>query len=148
MHFPPSHHPIVASPVSCRRRVSLIAMMAAGSLQAGNPDVVRAIPGLVSFWSFGEATGAPRLSHTGEYPLVDGHATKVARVAGGPFSGYSARFDGASTFLTLPNANLGALNISGANAQVTVVAWVKRDDSDHRLSRGVWQNVNHDPRRQ
>src|SRR5690606_18913292 len=119
-----------------------------GPLQAGNPEVVKAINGLVSFWTFGEATGAPRLSHAGEYPLVDGHATKVARVAGGPFSGYSARFDGASTFLALPNAGLGALNISGADAQVTVVAWVKRDDADVGFIAGIWQEDNNDPRRQ
>lgn len=143
-----SHRPLVAIAVSCRGWMCLVAMVAAGPLQAGNPDVVKAINGLVSFWAFGEATGAPRLSHTGEYPLVDGHATKVARVAGGPFSGYSARFDGTSTFLTLPNANLGALNIAGADAQVTVVAWVKRDDADVGFIAGIWQEDNNDPRRQ
>ena len=119
-----------------------------GVSHAGNPEVVKAIDGLVSFWTLGEATGTPRLSHTGSHPLVDGHSTKVARVAGGPFSGFSARFDGTSTFLTLPNADLGNLNISGADAEVTVVAWVKRDDTDVGFLAGIWQEDNNDPRRQ
>ena len=132
---------------SCWGR-ALAAFLVPGLSHAGNPEVVKAIDGLVSFWTFGEATGSPRLSHAGAHPLVDGHSTKVARVTGGPFSGFSARFDGTSTFLTLPHANLGDLNISGADAQVTVVAWVKRDDTDVGFLAGIWQEDNNDPRRQ
>lgn len=110
--------------------------------------IVEAIDNLVAFWTFGEETGTPRLTRAGSHPLTDGHAAKVQRVLGGPFSGYSGFFDGTNTFLTLPNSALGALNISGENAKVTVVSWVRRDDPNIGFVAGIWQEDNNDPRRQ
>ena len=118
------------------------------AVHAGNPAIVESIDGLVSFWTFGEAAGSPKLSRSGQFPLADGNAALVTRVSGGPFSGYSALFNGTSSFLTLPNASLGGLNISGTNARVTVVAWVKRNDSNVGFIGGIWQEDNNDPRRQ
>lgn len=118
------------------------------TLDAGEPVIVEAVPDLVSFWTFGEAAGNPRLSRSGQYPLADGNAAQVTRTTGGPFSGYSATFNGTSSFLTLANASLGPLNISGPGAQVTVVAWVNRNDTNAGFLGGIWQEDNNDPRRQ
>ncbi len=120
----------------------------ASIVHAGNPAIVESIDDLVSFWTFGEAAGSPKVSRSGEFPLTDGNAALVARTVGGPFSGYSASFNGTSSFLTLPNTSLGALNISGTNARVTMVAWVKRNDTNVGFLGGIWQEDNNDPRRQ
>ena len=90
-------------------------------------DVV-SIPDLVAFWIFGENPGTPRQSILVGAPLsleeVGGHIT---RVKGGSFSGSSVQFDGKHYFL-LPRAKIGALDIHGKAAQVSMFAVVKLDE--------------------
>lgn len=102
-------------------------------------DTVVKTPGLVGFWTFGEEPGQVRTS-TGTkdtLPLREvGHA--VARVEGGPFSGYAAHFDGNCYFRVLA-AELGALNISGKDAKVSMFAVVKLDElKGGRTIAGIW----------
>jgi len=95
-------------------------------------------PGLAGFWTFGEAAGQERTSTgTGE-KLSLREVGNVARVEGGPFSGYAAHFDGLS-YLRLPAAELGALNICGKDAQVSMFAVVKLDELiGGRTIAGIW----------
>lgn len=102
-------------------------------------DAVAAVPNLVAFWTFGEEPGTPRASVAGaaRYPLLEvGHP--VARVAGGPFSGHAAHFDG-DCYLRLPADQLGALNIGGKQAQVSMFAVVRLAElKGGRTIAGIW----------
>jgi hypothetical protein len=90
-------------------------------------DVVKT-PNLIAFWIFGENPGTPRQSIIASAPLpleeVGGHVT---RVQGGAFSGSSVQFDG-KHYLLLPRAKIGALDISGKDAQVSMFAVVKLEE--------------------
>lgn len=102
-------------------------------------SVVTGIPGLVGFWTFGEDEGQPRLS-TGtaeKHPLQE-VAGPIRRVAGGPFSGYSAELNGKQYF-RIPYAQTGDLNISGPDAQVSMFAVVRIVDlKQSRTIAGMW----------
>ncbi len=95
---------------------------------------VLAVPQLVSFWDFQEATGLPRVAK-GAQPaaLVDG-GTPVQQVEGGLFGRHCAHFK-PGQWLRLPRKNLGALDIHGKQAQVTLIAWV------HREAKTYWQSI-------
>lgn len=119
--------------------------VAAETDPAAEPDyaarcaAVTAIPNLVAFWTFGEEAGQPRESIAGASPyrlLETGHP--VARVSGGAFSGYAAAFDG-KCYFRLPADQLGALNISGPTAQVSMFAVVRLDElKGGRTVAGIW----------
>ena len=105
----------------------------------GNPQIVEQTPGLVAFWTFGEPAGSPRLSQgtPSPHPLAE-VGGPIARVEGGPYSGYSAYLDGKQYF-SIPHAELGDLNIAGPEAQVSMFAVVKIDDlNKSRTIAGVW----------
>ena len=90
-------------------------------------DVVKT-PGLVAFWIFGENPGTPRQSIIASAPLpLEEVGGQITRVKGGAFSGSSVQFDGKHYFL-LPRAKIGALDISGKDAQVSMFAVVKLDE--------------------
>ena len=106
---------------------------------AGDPSIVEKTPGLVAFWTFGEAAGQPRFS-TGtkeKHPLLE-VSGPISRVEGGPFSGYSAEFNGKQYF-HIPYAETGDLNISGPEAQVSMFAVVRiLDLKQSRTIAGMW----------
>lgn len=90
-------------------------------------DVVKT-PGLIAFWVFGENPGSPRQSIIVGAPLpLEEVGGPITRIKGGSFSGSSVRFDG-SHYLRLPRAKIGALDISGKDAQVSMFAVVKLDE--------------------
>jgi len=111
--------------------------VAAGA-PVGDPSVVQNMPGLVAFWTFGEAPGQARQSTTAEaYPLSEVNGP-IPRVEGGPYSGYSMELNG-TNYLELAHEQLGALNISGPTAQVSMFAVVKIYDVEHsRTIAGIW----------
>ncbi|MBP8257306.1 MAG: hypothetical protein KAX37_08265 [Opitutaceae bacterium] len=106
---------------------------------AGDPQVVERTPGLVAFWTFGEEAGHLRQSQA----TVQKHALRevggpIPRVAGGPFSGFSADLDG-KTYFVIPYAETGDLNISGPKAQVSMFAVVRIVDlKQSRAIAGMW----------
>jgi hypothetical protein len=62
----------------------------------------------------------------------------VARVEGGPFSGYSAELNGQQYF-KIPYAETGDLNISGPDAQVSMFAVVRiLNLKQSRTIAGMW----------
>ncbi|MGE0131757.1 MAG: hypothetical protein AB7U82_27045 [Blastocatellales bacterium] len=107
--------------------------------QSSARNVVTKTPGLVAFWMFGEEAGQPRVSIGGRQK----HALQevggpIARVAGGPFSGYAAELSGRQYF-RIPYAETGDLNISGKNAQVSMFAVVRIIDlKQSRTIAGMW----------
>jgi hypothetical protein len=73
---------------------------------AGDRRVVETMPGLVAFWTFGEGAGEPRVS-SGTSQKLPLHEVggPIARVAGGPFSGYAVELNGKQYF-RIPYADL------------------------------------------
>ena len=106
---------------------------------AGNAAVVRNTPGLVAFWTFGEEAGQPRQSNeTKQAHALSEVGGPIARVAGGPFSGYAAELNGKQYF-RIPYAETGDLNIGGRNAQVSMFAVVRIVDlKQSRTIAGMW----------
>jgi len=105
----------------------------------GDPSVVQNMPGLVGFWTFGEEAGQPRVSPvTKEKHILSEVGGLIARVTGGPFSGFSAEFNGRQYF-QIKHAELGDLNICGPDAQVSLFAVVfVRDVERSRTIAGIW----------
>jgi hypothetical protein len=117
----------------------LVSVRASAAEPVGDADVVQKTPGLVAFWTFGEPAGEPRLSSgtSDKFPLEEVNGP-IARVEGGPFSGYAAEFNG-KQYLRLKYANTGALNISGPKAQVSMFAVVRIIDlKQSRTIAGMW----------
>lgn len=106
---------------------------------AGDATVIEKTPGLVAFWTFGEAAGQPRLSiGTPEKHALVEAAGPIPRVAGGPFSGYSAELSG-KQWLVIKHEQLGDLDISGQDAQVSMFAVVLvKDVARSRTIAGIW----------
>lgn len=103
-------------------------------------------PGLVAFWDFKEKEGKARKAiGLDRFPLNEENGT-IPRIAEGPVSGYSAKF-GNKAFLSLENSKTGALNISGENQGVTVVAWIKWEGSTGFVG-GMWNEYQDGGKRQ
>lgn len=103
--------------------------------------------GLVAYWDFKEAEGQARQAWgKGAFPLTEMAGT-IPRINEGPLSGYSAQF-GNGAYLSLPNAQTGALNIFGQNQGVTVVAWVKWTGEQTGFVGGMWNEYQDGGKRQ
>lgn len=103
--------------------------------------------GLVALWDFKEAEGQARKAiGAADFPLTEQNGT-LPRVSEGPLSGYSALF-GNKAFLSLPNAELGKLNIYGKKQGVTVMAWVKWTGEQTGFVGGIWNEYQDGGKRQ
>ncbi|UCG88635.1 MAG: hypothetical protein JSW71_08875 [Gemmatimonadota bacterium] len=105
----------------------------------GHPEVVLNTPGLVAFWTFGEAAGQDRASIGGrqQHALIE-VGGPIERSAGGPFSGFSASLNGRQYF-SIPHEETGDLNICGPEAQVSMFAVVRLTDlNQSRTIAGMW----------
>ena len=107
--------------------------------KAGDAKVVEQMPGLVAFWTFGEAAGERRVSQgTKEKHPLSEVSGPILRVAGGPFSGHSAELNGRQYF-EIKQADTGDLNITGKDAQVSLFAVVRIVDlKKSRTIAGMW----------
>ena len=108
----------------CRHCVVLCAsfffLTASAQDITGNPAVVAGTPGLVAFWDFAEGVGKVRESKgTQEKHSLLEVGGSIPRVEGGAFSGYAVELDG-QHYLRIPHAALGALDIHGEKAQVSM----------------------------
>jgi hypothetical protein len=103
--------------------------------------------GLVALWDFKEEEGQARKARgMADFPLQEQNGT-LPRINEGPLSGYSALF-GNKAFLSLPNAEIGKLNIYGKNQGVTVVAWVKWTGEQTGFVGGIWNEYQGGGKRQ
>ena len=112
------------------------------ALAADNDAAARAVletPDLVSFWRFQEEPGAGRVAEgPHKAVLLEGNGNPVARANEGLFGDHSLSVR-QGEWLRIPRDKLGPLDIHGPDAQVTLVAWVKREvDSFWQAVAGVW----------
>jgi hypothetical protein len=129
---------ILPSLVLCVSVSAMSSRLAAQVNEAGI-EVVTKTPGLVAFWTFGEEGGESRRSvgTASPYPLRE-VGGPIPRVEGGPFSGYSAKLNG-QQYLHVIREELGALDISGPEAQVSMFAVVNIDEVERsRTIAGIW----------
>jgi hypothetical protein len=109
-------------------------------------DLIKEKEGLVALWDFDEQDGTPRLAiGEADFPLQEMNGP-VMRVEEGPLSGYSAEFKN-DVYLSLPNSATGALNISGKNQGITVMAWVKWEGKTGFVG-GMWNEYTDGGKRQ
>lgn len=97
------------------------------------------MPHPIAFWDFQEPAGAH------PYRLREGSG-RVGRADVGFFGPHSAILSDGS-WLELPRTECGALNIHGPEAQVTVIAWIKRHEGEYggcQAVAGMWNE--HDRR--
>lgn len=87
---------------------------------------VLSTPGLVTFWDFQQKAGEPRVGKGRHAYVLEEMAGPVARTDEGVFGPHAA-YLGPGKWLRVARANCPALNLHGAEAQVTVVAWLKRE---------------------
>ncbi len=119
----------------------ILALSFVAKSTAGEPAVKAVVetPGLVAFWTFAEAAETPRLSTgTKEKHAMAEVGGPIQRAEGGPYSGYSAELNGKQYF-QIPYAEIGDLNISGPDAQVSMfaVVWIA-DVLKSRTIAGIW----------
>ena len=108
---------------------------------------VAAAPTPVSFWTFQEPAGSPRVSSgLYSYTLTEGDpANPVERQSGGLFGEYAAYFPAASPDqrLRANRSSVSALtvDIAGPSAVVSLVAWIKRTNASAPFSSGFLAGV-------
>jgi len=99
--------------------------------------------GLVAFWDFSEPDGRGRYpSRLGNRLVLREGAGPMERSAEGPFGSALRVREG--QWLWIPRADIGALNIHGPDARVSVVAWIKRDrktNAQCEFIAGVWNET-------
>ncbi len=97
---------------------------------------IKSTSGLIALWDFHERAGKTRKARgVDKFPLLEQKGI-IPRLDEGPLSGHSVLFSD-STFLRLPNAKTGKLNIYGENQGVTVMAWVKWEGKTGFIG-GMW----------
>lgn len=115
--------------------------------------IVLKTPNLVSFWNFQEEGGKNRIDKSKNYFQLRQVGDPVERIKpddGAPFGSYAADLKYPQRFELL-RAEMGALNIHGKKAQVTVVAWLKgrkawehgKPARAHQAIAGVWREQDH-----
>lgn len=104
------------------------------------------IKDLVSFWRFQEEPGTARVAEGSfQAVLLEGNDKPVARANEGLFGEFSLSVQ-QGQWLRIPRDKLGPLDIHGPEAQVTLIAWVKREaDTYWQSVAGVW-NESHSGR--
>ncbi|MGV3660945.1 MAG: LamG domain-containing protein [Prosthecobacter sp.] len=97
---------------------------------------------LVAFWDFQEEAGQPRIAHgPTPYALQEMKGPIARSGEPGVFGPHCARIKPGQWFM-LERSRLGALDIHGKDAQVTVVAWVRRvEKSFWQAIAGVWDET-------
>lgn len=95
------------------------------------------IADLAAFWPMDEPAGSERKS-SGGGPALSEAAGPVAAVDGGVFGARILQIR-PGQWLEVPRADLGALDIHGSTAEVTLAAWFRRDDPEYwQAIAGVW----------
>ena len=105
----------------------------------GDPEVVLKTPRLIAFWTYGEDAGEAKNSiKAGDKFALTEVAGPIERADVGPYSGYSMHLNG-KQYLKLPYKELGKLNISGKDAQVSMFAVVRIVNlQKSRTIAGIW----------
>lgn len=99
---------------------------------------------LICFWDFQEESGQNRQAKgPNSYKLIEGN-DPVERVKDGLFGPYASKLSFGQWF-HIPRKDCQALNIYGKDAQVTIIAWVKREKKENpecQAIAGMWNETN------
>ncbi len=111
------------------------------SIHGQNPRIEK---GLIALWDFTEEPGQPRKSTNYKdnisYSLIEVNGP-IERVEEGPVANSSIKIEDGS-WLYIPRDSLGELNIFGDKAQVSVVAWIKKEsEKSWQAIAGVWDET-------
>ncbi len=118
---------------------------AADKVEPSTLKAIKNCPSLVALWDFAEPAGQARKAvGRDEFPLAE-TGGEVKSVEGGPLSGRSLLMEGKS-YLSLPNSEVGALNITSPG--VTVLAWVYRTGRQNGFIGGMWNEYQDGGKRQ
>jgi hypothetical protein len=118
---------------SIRSTLSVMAVLAF-SLSSAEPAKPADFAGLICFWDFQENAGEPRVSKGPHTYALKEMAGTIERVEGGVFGPYAAKLK-KGQWLSILRKDCPALDIHGKGAQVTVVAWIKRNGTS------AWQGI-------
>lgn len=121
----------------------LVAAAATGaSGQGEEPGApVLKTPGLVAFWDFREPAGQPRVSRGPHTLALQERKGPIERVGAGVFGPHAARIK-RGQWLIIERKDVGPLDIHGKDAQVSVVAWVLREEkASWQAIAGVWDET-------
>lgn len=125
----------------------LVSELEAKELYNNRKHRLQSTKNLVAFWDFKEPEGEVRKAiGQGEFVLKEQNGT-LPRISEGPLSGYSTEF-GNKAFLSLPNSEVGKLNIYGKKQGVTVVAWLKWTGEQTGFVGGMWNEYQGGGKRQ
>jgi hypothetical protein len=120
----------------------MVLLAISGVAVAGDAEKILKTPDLVAFWDFQEDAGEARVSKGG--PAVFALQEKdgpVKRVDGGIFGPHAASIK-VGQRLQIDRKDIGALDIHGKEAQVSVVAWVMRKQpAAWQAIAGVWDET-------
>lgn len=99
---------------------------------------------LVAFWDFKEPPGSPRKSKSFNsdvsYNLIEANGA-VETLNEGPAMNSAVRIE-QGNWLFIPRDSIGELNIYGDDAEVTVLAWIRKDsDKIWQAIAGVWDET-------
>jgi hypothetical protein len=105
------------------------------------PEGFASLEGLVAFWDFREEAGQPRVSRGPHALALQERNGPIARVDAGFFGPFSARIRPGQWFI-VARKDLGPLDVHGRDAQVSVVAWVRRESTaSWQAIAGVWDET-------
>lgn len=105
------------------------------------PEIIAGREGLVAFWDFREDAGKARISLEGNQLSLLERDGDIERVDTGVFGPHSARIRHGQWFM-IERKDIGPLNIHGKDAQVSVIAWIKRETTPAwQTIAGVWDET-------
>ena len=98
---------------------------------------------LISFWDFQEKAGQDAVAKgPQQYRLLEMEGP-IERVEGGPFGGYAAQVK-FGQWWKLPRQECPDLNFHGKDAQLTMIAWLKREQRESKgceAIAGMWNET-------
>lgn len=101
------------------------------------------VENLLCFWDFSEVQGQPRISRGANAYALTEQAGPMLRVDEGVFGNHAIRID-YGQWLSVSKFNAPALDIPGKDAQVSVVAWLKRGakpEGECEFVAGLWDET-------
>ncbi|OAS23052.1 LamG domain-containing protein [Paenibacillus oryzisoli] len=110
---------------------------------SSNKEAILAHDSLVSFWDFQEEAGQSRVAMGPYRYTLEEQAGPISRVDDGVFGAYAAKLTFGQWF-NLPRENCLALDFHGPEAQVTILAWLKREDRPNgqcEAIAGMWNET-------
>ncbi|MDF1754872.1 MAG: sialidase domain-containing protein [Verrucomicrobiales bacterium] len=122
-------------------RLSLTCLLLLSHPALRGEDKEKTIPDLVCFWDFDEAEGEARVSEGQKQYALQEVKGPIARVEGSAPGKYAARIK-AGQYFSIPDGKFEAIDFHGPEAQVSVVALVRRRAVSYwQAVAGIWNET-------